>query len=182
MVIAELSDRLLVRVYEEQFGAVVVHLCNGFKRVVTDHRTNLVEEFGRDFVLAVDGFTEFGSDFGTTFRAGNFDMPAIVISTGAAPQRDLRVGKAEILSVVVNRRQRVVASFCDSGYLIEAGEIWYRGGFIHGELGFDFKKRLWRHVHTFVGERNDKRRGIKPLHCLLGYLANSANVPTLAGP
>ena len=157
MVIAELSNWLLVCVNEEQLGAVVIHLCDRLKRLVAHDRSDLVEQLVRNLVFAVDGLTEFCADLSATFRTGNLDVPAIIISAGATSQRDLRVGKAEVLGVVVNRGQRVVAGFCNTGNLIEVGEIRHGGGLIHGELGFDFKERLWRHVHTFVGERIDKK-------------------------
>ena len=149
MVIAKLCHWLIIGICQDHLGALVVYLSNWGELVVADNGANLMEQLARNFIAAIDRLSQFCVDFGTASLARDLDMPAIIISSGAAAEGDLSVGEAEVFSVVVDGRKCVVARVCDVVNSLKAGQFRELSGLGYGEFRFNFEKRLCRHSRTF---------------------------------
>ena len=103
MVIAELSDRLISCVDQEQFRTVVIYLCNGLQRVIANHRAHFVDELCRNLIAAVNRLAQFSTNFCTSRLTRDLDVPSIIITACTAAQSDLGMSESKIRSVVVNR-------------------------------------------------------------------------------
>ncbi len=140
MIVAELGDGGAVLGGQDGFVALVVHLGDGHERRRAGEGADLFLEFLRHLELSVDGFPQRRLDLYAGADARQLQVPPVVLATAAAAQGDPGSGQAQILGVVVDRREVVVRGRGDGGDPLDAGQVGCGGLFRDGELGLDLKK------------------------------------------
>ena len=97
MIVAKLSNSHAIGVEDVDLRALVIHLRDGDKRLIAHDRAHSAEQLLRRGISVTQRCVELRPPN----IGGQFDVPPVILTAGAAAQSDLRPGQAQVSRVVV---------------------------------------------------------------------------------
>ena len=102
MIVAEFCDDCAVLIREVRHVAFIIHLGDRGQLTALDQRSDVSQELTWREGFCCAFAIKWGLDFTATDGSGELNVPAGIVSTGAATEGNFCAGEAQIYGVKVN--------------------------------------------------------------------------------